>query len=57
MSKICRLGEGRALALAKRRKLRKEMRMLIDANVQDSQVRDAMHSAFNKVCESYCIDK
>lgn len=54
MNKICRLGEGRARALAERRKLRKKMRELIETHVPDPQAKEEFHAIFNKVCEAYC---
>lgn len=54
MTKLCRLGEGRARALAERRKLRKKMRELIEAHVVDIQTKEEFHTIFNKVCEAYC---
>lgn len=54
MAKIYRFDEKRAIATAKRRRLRRSMRELIDSHVQDPQVREEMQSVFNKVCEAYC---
>lgn len=53
MNKICRLGEGRARALAERRRLRKKMRELIEEHVSP-ELKDDFHTIFNKVCEAYC---
>ena len=53
VNKICRLGEGRAVALAERRKLRKKMRELIEEHVSP-ELKDDFHAIFNKVCEAYC---
>lgn len=54
MSKLCRLGESKALNVAKRRNLRKKMRELINQHVQP-EMQAEFHTAFNKVCEAYCL--
>lgn len=54
MSKLCRLAEGRALSVAKRRNLRKKMRELINRHVQP-EMQAEFHTAFNKVCGAYCL--
>lgn len=52
MNKICRLGEGRAVALAERRRLRRKMRELIEEHVSP-ELKEDFHAIFNKVCAAY----